>query len=343
MNRTLARGIPPVIQGGENAVAVSVRDLSVDFATQHGWQRMVNQVSFDIAPGKILGIVGESGSGKSVTSLAMMRLLPPGTSRISGTINVGGTDIGALNQRDLADIRGDRIAMIFQEPMTSLNPAFTIGEQISEALRRHRRLGRRAAWARAVELLSEVGIANAAARARRYPHEFSGGMRQRAMIAMAISCDPQLLIADEATTALDVTIQAQILDLLRSMCESHGLAMMFITHNMGVVADICDDVAVMYAGEIVEHASVFEIFAAPRHPYTEGLLRAMPSLRSTHDLISIPGSPPAPWLMPEGCRFEPRCPYAVDECATTKPNIVRADDRDTRCLRSAELRLGKTK
>lgn len=331
---------PPADGSAASKPLVSVRDLSVEFATDHGWQRVINNVSLDISPGKILGVVGESGSGKSVTSLAMMRLLPKRGSRIAGgSIQIDGTDMQSIDERGLAAMRGNRMAMIFQEPMTSLNPAFTIGEQIAETVRRHKGLSSKDAWKRAVQCLDEVGIPNAAGRARRYPHEFSGGMRQRAMIAMAISCQPRVLIADEPTTALDVTIQAQILDLLRTMCVDHGLAMMFITHNMGVVADICDDVSVMYAGEIVEHADIYSIFSKPKHPYTEGLLRAVPKLQGRSELASIPGRTPAPWDMPPGCRFEPRCPYAVDACSTNPLPLLQIGDRQSRCLRVDELDL----
>jgi peptide/nickel transport system ATP-binding protein len=333
---TLAEAIPKA----NTRPLVSVRDLSVDFVTDHGWQRVINNVSLDIAPGKILGVVGESGSGKSVTSLAMMRLLPKQGSRISGgSIEIDGEDILSLDERELSRMRGNRMAMVFQEPMTSLNPAFTIGEQIAETVRRHTGISAKDAWARAVQSLDDVGIPSAAARARRYPHEFSGGMRQRAMIAMAISCKPKVLIADEPTTALDVTIQAQILQLLRSMCDEYGLAMMFITHNMGVVADICDDVAVMYAGEIIERAGIYQLFDKPKHPYTEGLLRAVPSLGGRSELASIPGATPAPWEMPTGCRFQPRCPYAIEECSEKPLQLKLTADRSSRCLRVGELDL----
>lgn len=318
----------------------SVKNLSVEFVTEHGWQRVVSDVSLDVAPGQILGVVGESGSGKSVTSLAAMRLLPKDGSRVvSGSIELDGVDVLALPPDKLAALRGDSMAMIFQEPMTSLNPAFTIGEQIAETVRRHKGLSRKAAWKRAVQSLDEVGIPNAAGRAKRYPHEFSGGMRQRAMIALAISCDPKVLIADEPTTALDVTIQAQILDLLRTMCREQDLAMVFITHNMGVVAELCDDVAVMYAGQIVERADVFTLFDKPKHPYTEGLMRAVPKLQARSELASIPGTTPPPWDLPRGCRFQPRCPYAVAACALAPVELVQSDGHAHRCIRSSELNL----
>lgn len=320
---------------------VRVRELSIEFSTNQGYQRVINDVSLDVHPGRILGVVGESGSGKSVTSLAIMNLLPKSAARIaSGTIEVDGVDLATLRPRELSALRGNTMAMIFQEPMTSLNPAFTIGEQIAETVRRHEGLNRRDAWARAVKALDDVGIPNASGRAKRYPHEFSGGMRQRAMIAMGLSCNPRVLIADEPTTALDVTIQDQILQLLRTLCEERGLAIMLITHNMGVVADVCDEVAVMYAGEIVEHGDVFDLFRRPRHPYTEGLLRAMPKLNGHNDLVSIPGSTPAPWAMPPGCRFEPRCPYSVASCSERVLPLIEVGDRQSRCARVAELKLG---
>lgn len=320
---------------------VTVRDLSVEFITEHGWQRVVNDVSLDLVPGKIMGVVGESGSGKSVTSLALMGLLPARGARMArGSIEFDGVDLSTLSKRELADMRGNEMAMIFQEPMTSLNPAFTIGEQIAETVRRHLGLKRKAAWARAVEALDDVGIPNAARRAERYPHEFSGGMRQRAMIAMAISCKPRLLIADEPTTALDVTIQDQILQLLREMCVGGDLAMMFITHDMAVVADICDDVTVMYAGEVVESSSVDSIFAKPQHPYTEGLLRSVPTLGNQGTLISIPGSTPAPWNMPPGCRFHPRCPYGEDSCSDAPLPLSLVGGHPTRCALAAKIYAG---
>lgn len=319
-----------------------VRDLSVEFATQSGWHRVVNGISLDLIPGRILGIVGESGSGKSVTSLAMMRLLPARGARIStGFVEFEGVDMSSMNKQQLAGIRGNRMSMIFQEPMLSLNPAFTVGEQIAETVRRHLGLARKPAWAHAVDMLDQVGIPNARGRANRYPHEFSGGMRQRVMIAIAIACKPRLLIADEPTTALDVTIQAQILELLREMCIAGDLAMMFITHDMGVVADICDDVAVMYAGEIVETGNVRELFASPNHPYSEGLLRSVPTLDNRGQLISIPGSTPAPWELPTGCRFHTRCPYVQEDCLTESPKLMSVEGTYTRCIRRNHIQLGR--
>lgn len=321
---------------------IEVEDLVVEFLTDHGWVRVVDGVSFGIRPGETLGLVGESGSGKTVTSLAVMQLVPSPPGRIAGgSIRFAGRELVGLPEVELEAIRGDDIAMVFQESMTSLNPAFTIGEQIGEVVRRHRGCSRREARERAVEVLDLVQIPDARARLGAYPHEFSGGMRQRAAIAMALACDPKLLIADEPTTALDVTVQAQVLDLLRSLQERFGMAILFVTHNLGVVADLCDRVAVMYAGRIVETASVFDLFEAPRHPYTEGLLQAMPQLGERGQrLAAIPGTPPMPWQMPAGCRFHPRCPYAETACTERDIRLESvAQGRYARCRRSGELAL----
>lgn len=319
---------------------VEIDSLTIEMLTDHGWQKVLNDVSLRIPQSKILGLVGESGSGKSVTSLAIMQLLPEKISRtVNGRITVAGRELAGLSRKELDKIRGDEIAMIFQEPMSSLNPAFTIGHQIAEVVRKHTGVNRRQAWARAVECLADVGIPNPADRAKRYPHQFSGGMRQRAMIAMAIACDPKLIIADEPTTALDVTIQAQILELLRRLCRDRGMTMLFVTHNMGVVADICDEVAVMYAGEIVEQAEVTVLFEHPQHPYTEGLLRAVPQLLERNNLTFIPGSTPAPWAMPEGCRFAPRCPYSDESCGQPQQLVRSSEGHTNRCGRATQLDL----
>ncbi|MEQ8857614.1 MAG: ABC transporter ATP-binding protein [Pseudomonadales bacterium] len=317
---------------------LEVSGLGIDFLTDRGWVQVVEDVAFSVAPGETLGLVGESGSGKTVTSLAVMQLLPmpPGRFR-AGQIVFDGQDLLGLDERALRRLRGNDIAMVFQESMTSLNPAFTIGDQIAEAVREHLALPRRAARDRAVEVLDLVGIPSPRERAGAYPHEFSGGMRQRAAIAMALACEPRLLIADEPTTALDVTVQAQVLELLRSLQQRFGMAMLFITHNLGVVADICDRVAVMYAGQIIEEADVETLFAAPAHPYTEGLLRAMPQLgRRGEPLAVVPGTPPMPWAVPDGCRFHPRCRYAADTCRSGSPGLVMLPGerpRRSRCVR----------
>jgi oligopeptide/dipeptide ABC transporter ATP-binding protein len=330
--------------GTKQPSILSVENLSVDFLTDRGWARVVEDVSFAVAPGETLGLVGESGSGKTVTSLSIMQLVPMPPGRFSGgRILFDGEDLTKLPERQLRRLRGNDIAMVFQESMTSLNPAFTIGDQIAEAVRVHRGLSRRAALDRAVEVLDLVGIPSPRERAHAYPHEFSGGMRQRAAIAMALACEPRLLIADEPTTALDVTVQAQVLALLRDLQQRFGMAMLFITHNLGVVADICDRVAVMYAGQIVEVADVDSLFARPAHPYTDGLLRAMPQLGKRGERLAVvPGVPPMPWAMPPGCRFHPRCPYAEPACHETAPELAELNDaRLSRCLRARALTAGE--
>lgn len=324
---------------------LEVDGLMVDFNTDQGWANIVDNATFRLDRGTTLGLVGESGSGKSVTSLAVMGLLPKSVGRVrSGSIRLDGTELTGLSERRMQDIRGDTMAMIFQEPATSLNPAFTVGDQIAEMVRRHRGVNRRLAWDRAIEVLGEVGIPNARSRAKAYPHEFSGGMRQRVMIAMAISCEPRLLIADEPTTALDVTIQAQVLALLDRLVRDHDMAMLLITHDLGVIAQVSDEALVMYAGQIVERALVSELYQLPRHPYSEGLLVSMPQIapRTSARLASIPGSPPMPWQQPSGCRFHPRCPYALERCRHDEAILVQlSETRSSRCLRVDELDLGR--
>jgi oligopeptide/dipeptide ABC transporter ATP-binding protein len=307
---------------------LEVRSLKTHFFTREGVVRAVDGVSFDVEKGRTLGIVGESGCGKSVTALSIMGLIPkPPAKIVEGAVLFEGRDLTKLSERQLEDVRGRQVAMIFQDPMTSLNPTFKIGTQITETLRRHFDMSKGAARARAIELLEEVGIPRAADRLDDYPHQFSGGMRQRVMIAIALSCSPKLLIADEPTTALDVTIQAQILDLLERLREEHGMAMIIITHDMGVVAEAADDVAVMYAGQIVEQASVLDLYANPEHPYTEALLGALPQLEGEGirdgRLTAIPGRPPDLIDPPEGCRFAARCRYSdlEDGCATTQQEL----------------------
>jgi peptide/nickel transport system ATP-binding protein len=325
---------------------LSVENLSVDFLTDVGWATVVQDVNFKVGAGETLGIVGESGSGKTVTSMAVMGLIPQPPGRIkSGAIKLEGVDLLTLSKRQLEDVRGDRVAMIFQEPMTSLNPAFTVGDQIAETMRRHLGISRKEAKKRAIEMLSRVHIPNAARRARSYPHEFSGGMRQRVMIAMALCCEPTLLIADEPTTALDVTVQAQVLELIKEIQDEMGMAILFITHDLGVVADVCDRVVVMYAGQIVEQAPAEELFGRPSHPYTDGLLRSMPAMAArTGTLHSIPGHPPMVGAFPSGCRFHPRCEFAVDACRTGETGAVAlrsvTPTQISRCLRVGEIDLG---
>ena len=306
---------------------LSVRDLRTHFFTRDGVVQAVDGVSFDVRRGRTLGIVGESGSGKTVTALSIMGLIPMPPARIvEGEVLWKGRDLSKLSDRALEDVRGREIAMIFQDPMTSLNPTLTIGLQLTETIRRHLGYSKARARKRAIELLDEVQISNAERRLDDYPHRLSGGMRQRVMIAIAISCEPELLIADEPTTALDVTVQAQVLDLLDDLREAHDMAMLIITHNMGVVAEAADEVAVMYAGQIVEQAPVLELFDHPEHPYTEALLGALPQIEDAgvrhRRLTAIPGRPPDLVDPPHGCRFAPRCPYAgLDSCAARMPEL----------------------
>ncbi|BAC92064.1 ABC transporter ATP-binding protein [Gloeobacter violaceus] len=303
---------------------LSVRNLQTSFFTREGEVRSVDDVSFDLEAGQTLGIVGESGSGKSVTSLSIMRLIPTPPGRIKGgQVFFDGQDLLRLSDREMRAIRGKRIAMIFQDPMSSLNPFLRIARQLTEISELHLGLDRRAARRRAIEMLELVGIPDAARRIDDYPHQFSGGMRQRVMIAMALSCDPQLLIADEPTTALDVTIQAQILELIKDLRNRLGTAVILITHDLGVVAGMADRVAVMYAGKIVESAPTDSLFARPAHPYTQGLLRSMPDpLQEVAELYQIPGLPPDMTCLPPGCAFAPRCPHAAELCAQPPETVA---------------------
>lgn len=317
-----------------------VRDLEVRFATEAGVLPVVEGVSFDIDPGEIVGLVGESGCGKSVTSMAIMRLIaePPG--RITaGSAVLEGIDLLRLTEKEMQSVRGARVAMVFQEPMTSLDPAFTVGEQIVSAYRRHRGGSKREAWDRAIEMLDLVGIPNARQRSKDYPHMFSGGMRQRVVIAIALVNEPSLLIADEPTTALDVTIQAQILDLLQDLQSKMGMAILLVTHDLGVVNQVCDRVIVMYAGQVVETADTRDFFSAPEHPYSNGLLECLPSEHVNEQLRPIPGTVPSAAEMPVGCRFHPRCRFSVPErCEATPVDLTeRGPTRWCRCVRADEL------
>lgn len=304
---------------------LKVRDLSVHFQTEGQKVTAVDRISFNLAEGEVLGIVGESGSGKSTVALALMQLIatPPG-SIDAEQLSFSGKDLMSTSEREMRAVRGNEISMIFQEPMSSLNPVFTIGNQLVETIREHEPLTKRQAFAKAVDLLTLVGIPDPEARITDYPHHLSGGMRQRVMIAMALACTPKLLLADEPTTALDVTIQAQVLELLQRLQRELNMAVMLITHDLGVVAEYTHRVVVMYAGRIVEEAPVADLFAAPQHPYTELLLKSMPPLdEDLHRLRAIPGSVPSPAEMPSGCRFAPRCPYAQDICRELEPAMIR--------------------
>jgi peptide/nickel transport system ATP-binding protein len=316
---------------------VEIANLRVVFRGDRGQiTHAVETVNFDLERGVTLGLVGESGCGKSVTALAIMGLLPKGSANVSGRVGFEGINLLDLTDGAMRDLRGDRLAMIFQEPMTSLNPAYTVGEQIAETLIRHRGLTRAQARACAIELLRDVQIPSPEQRVDDYPHKLSGGMRQRVMVAIALACDPQLLIADEPTTALDVTIQAQVLDLIRGLKRKTNAAIVLISHDLGVVAEICDEVAVMYAGEIVEHAPVDALFKNPQHPYTIGLLASIPRLdRRVKTLATIEGSLPDMSELPQGCRFAPRCPFAGEICVSGVPPIVDIGLRHwSRCIKA---------
>ncbi len=305
------------------APILSVRELRTSFFSQRGEVQAVRGVSFDVAAGEILGIVGESGSGKSITCMSILRLLKSSGRILGGQALFDGRDLFGLDEEAMRDLRGNDIAVIFQDPMTSLNPTLSVGEQVIETIMRHRQIGRAQARARAIELFELVRIPAAETRLKSYPHEFSGGMRQRVMIAMALSCDPKLLIADEPTTALDVTIQRQILLLLKELQTRLGMAVILITHDLGVIAEITDRIIVMYGGMIMEQGSVRDLFARPRHPYTQGLLASVPDLRDGEHrrLTPIPGSPPDMLQPAPGCPFEPRCGYAMRQCASAMPPL----------------------
>ena len=322
-------------------VLLDVRDLKAYFHVLDGTVPAVDGVSFSLKRGETLGIVGESGSGKSVTALTIMRLLDIPPASVEGEIWFDGREILSMPLNEMRKIRGNDIAIIFQEPLTSLNPVFTVGDQIAEQVALHKKVGRKAAWDRAVESLSVVGIPSPARRVHQYPHELSGGMRQRVMIAMALSCEPQLLIADEPTTALDVTIQAQILELLKVVQEKTGSALMLITHDLGVVAEMVNRVIVMYAGQIVEHGTCEEVLLEPRAPYSMGLLESIPTVEKRGGRLSvIQGVVPSPFNLPPACRFQPRCPYSWDRCSAVAPDLytpIGAADRRARChLHSAD-------
>ena len=325
---------------GAGAALLEVRDLGVEFAREGGGIiRAVEGIDLDVNAGEIVCLVGESGCGKSVTSLSILRLIErPGRIEPGSRIEFEGRDLLTLDDRAIRDIRGNRISMIFQEPMTSLNPVFTVGDQVAEVARVHSGASRREAWDRAVDMLQQVGVPAPAERAREYPHQLSGGLRQRAMIAMALMMHPALLIADEPTTALDVTIQAQILELLAELQERVGMSILLITHDLGVIAESASRVLVMYAGQIVEQAPVRTLFAAAHHPYTEGLLSAMPRMGARRERLTvIPGTVPSPTEWPSGCRFHDRCAYAWDRCRVEAPPLYQiGSGHVSRCHLAAE-------
>ena len=312
---------------------LEVENLRTSFYTEDGEVRAVDGVSFTLPKGKTLGIVGESGSGKSITALSILQLLASNGEIKAGEIRFKGENLIGYSDKKMREIRGNAISMIFQEPMTSLNPVFTVGQQISESLIKHQKLSKKQAFAKSVDLLKLVGIPSPEARVKNYPYELSGGMRQRVMIAMALACDPEMLIADEPTTALDVTIQAQILDLIKELQHRLGMSVIFITHDLGVVAETCDYVAVMYAGQVVEYADVYTLFKEPQHPYTIGLLNSLPRHDVEQDKLEpIRGNVPNVNDMPKGCRFSPRCPAATDLCREKLPELVKDENgNDVRC------------
>jgi oligopeptide/dipeptide ABC transporter ATP-binding protein len=315
---------------------LEVKDLRTSFFTPQGEVRAADGISFAVAPGRLTGIVGESGSGKTVSVLSVMRLLPESARITGGSIIFDGVDLLKLSEPEMRKIRGARIAIIFQEPMTSLNPVFTIGNQIGEAIRLHQRTSHRETRDRTIEALRMVGIADPERRIKDYPHQLSGGMRQRVMIAMALACEPRLLIADEPTTALDVTIQAQILDLIRDLQARLSLAVILVTHDLGVVAQYADDVTILYAARVMEKASAAELFAHPLNPYTRGLLASIPGLDGTNHrrLQAIPGSIPSALNPPSGCRFHPRCPTAIADCARIDPLLeAKQPNHYAACIR----------
>lgn len=318
---------------------LKVNGLCTEFRTVDSTVRAVDGVDLELYAGETLGIVGESGCGKSVTALSIMQLLQKGVGKVvEGEILFDGKDMLKLSQKELLALHGRDMAMIFQEPMTSLNPVFTIGYQLSEVLRYHKGMNKKDAMAKSVELLKDVGISRPEMIVKNYPHELSGGMLQRVMIAMGLSCNPKLLIADEPTTALDVTIQAQILELMGKLKEEYNTAILMITHNMGVVAEVCDRVIVMYAGYVVEVAEVNDLFDHPSHPYTQGLLKCIPSIDEDREVLdTIVGTVPPPYAMPKGCRFAPRCPYATPECEAGRPELYPIGNGHTcRCFRFKE-------
>lgn len=324
---------------------LSVQNLKTHFFTDNGVVRSVDGVNFTVNEGETLGIVGESGSGKSVTALSIMQLLPQRKGKIvEGSILFQDVDLAKLNEKKMRKIRGNEIAMIFQEPMTSLNPSYTIGNQIGEALRLHMKLNRKEAEKRSIELLEQVGISRAEKIVKDYPHRLSGGMRQRVMIAMALACNPKLIIADEPTTALDVTIQAQILELIQQMKRESNTSIMMITHDLGVVSEVCDRVIVMYAGRVVEEADVKTLFTSPSHPYTQGLINSIPTLEEEVEwLETIPGNVPIPSEMPEGCKFASRCKFAMEECLQAEPELYDiGPDQKSRCFLAKEVNYAVT-
>ncbi|AMQ04973.1 ABC transporter ATP-binding protein [Sporosarcina psychrophila] len=319
----------------DNDIVLKVNNLKTYFHTSHGVVKAVDGIDFIVKRGKTIGLVGESGCGKSVTSLSIMGLLPKSLAQIEdGEINFNGMDLTKMNEKSLRKLRGNEISMIFQEPMTSLNPVFTIGQQLSEPLKQHTKLNKSEMKKKIIDMLTLVGIPRPEGIYSEYPHQLSGGMRQRVMISLAMLCNPRLLIADEPTTALDVTIQAQILELIKEIRNKQDMSIILITHDLGVVAEMCDEVVIMYAGLIVEQADIKTIFDNPKHPYTQGLLNSRPGTNANERkqrLVSIPGSVPRPDELPPGCTFAARCPYVMEKCKTEKPPLYKLENQLSRC------------
>jgi oligopeptide/dipeptide ABC transporter ATP-binding protein len=336
---TVTTSEPANDTGSRTDLLLDVKDLRTYFHVMDGTVKAVDGVNFSIPRGKTLGVVGESGCGKSVTALTIMGLLDiPPAEVASGSMHFDGRDLLTMEEDEWRRLRGSEMAMIFQEPMTSLNPVFRVGDQISESVLHHMDVNKKEAQERAIAALARVGIASPDRRARQYPHELSGGMRQRVMIAMALACEPKLLIADEPTTALDVTIQAQILELIRETQEETGAALMLITHDLGVVAEMVDEVIVMYAGRVVEHGTAEEVLLDPKHPYSEGLLASIPSRASRGKRLNIiKGAVPNPFRMPQGCNFAPRCPYRFEPCDEHDPRLKPLNDRQVACWKHQEV------
>jgi oligopeptide/dipeptide ABC transporter ATP-binding protein len=325
---------------GDGAL-LQLEDVSIQVQEGAGWTTLTENVNLSVGAGETVGLVGESGSGKTITGLAVLGVLPQGVQVGSGRILFEGTDLLTLPEQEVRRIRGGQIGMVFQEPRRSLDPSFSVGDQVAETIRAHQKVTRRQAWMKAIEMLERVQIPDPEIRAKQFPHQFSGGMCQRVMLAVALACQPKVLIADEPTTALDVTVQAAMLRLIKDLQDELDLGVLLITHDMGVVAEVCDSVAVMYAGQAVEVAPVRDIFHAPLHPYTAAIRDATPDVRDQNDLMrAIPGQVPSPHNWPRGCRFHPRCPYAVDECRAGPVVMERHGHSEVRCIRASSLELG---
>lgn len=339
MTRTATTSVSS--SGRRSDAVLELRDLGISVRNSDGWVSLTEGVSLSVGAGETVGLVGESGSGKTITGLAVLGVLPPGVQVTSGQVLLEGEDLRTFSSSRINAVRGGQIGMVFQEPRRSLDPSFTVGDQVAETIRTHKKVSRQQARTEAIEMLERVHIPDAASRARQYPHQFSGGMCQRVMLAIALACQPKVLIADEPTTALDVTVQAAMLRLIKDLQDELNLGVLLITHDMGVVAEVCDSVAVMYAGQTVEVAPVRNIFHDPSHPYTAAIRDATPDVRDQSGLMrAIPGQVPSPTEWPSGCRFHPRCPHATDACRAQTPEARLLGESRVRCIRSETLELG---